>query len=668
MVGALAPSGPGRVGRLPGRARAASATPAWPSSTSPPGSSRCRTPTAALWLVFNGEIFNYVELARRAARRRGPPFRTRSDTEVIVQAWRAWGDAAFARFNGQFACAIWEPARRTPRARPGPVRRPAAVPVRARRPAVVRERGQGASSRATPSIPRAFDPVGLAETFTFWATSRRRTVFAGITELEPGHVRTITTDGATDERRTGRPVSDAPRPRRAPLSDRRGGRGRSRAALERAVRLRMLRADVPGRQLPLGRARQLAHRRPRPRRQGRPLPDLLDPRSTTPSTTRPPTSGDGASASSSDHHELVVTSAATSRRSFRTSSRTPSGRSCGPRPRPCSCCRGLVRDAGIKVVLTGEGADEMFAGYDLFREGKVRRFWGRQPDSSLRPRLLERLYPYLERSPVAPGAMARSSSGATCERWAEPGFAHGHAGDRRPRSSASSRPGCASAIARHGRHRPPARLAARRLRPTGPPSARTSTSRSRTLLSGYLLSSQGDRMLMAHSVEGRFPFLDTHVVGARRRAAASIKLRGLDEKHVLKRVAPGPRPGRIILSRPKQPYRAPDALAFVGPDAPGWVDGALMASTTVSEVGVFDPAGVARLWRKCRAACRRGRLSNADNMALVGVLSTGLLHQTLHRASRPDACGPVLRHRRRSSRKGAAPTSESLTHGRGIRV
>ena len=39
----------------------------------------------------------------------------------------------------------------------------------------------------------------------------------------------------------------------------------------------------------------------------------------------------------------------------------------------------LVREAGIKVVLTGEGADEMFAGYDLFREAKVRRFWGRQP-------------------------------------------------------------------------------------------------------------------------------------------------------------------------------------------------------------------------------------------------------------------------------------------------
>ena len=61
-----------------------------------------------------------------------------------------------------------------------------------------------------------------------------------------------------------------------------------------------------------------------------------------------------------------------------------------------------MREHGIKVVLTGEGADEVFAGYDLFREGKVRRFWARQPDSTLRPRALERLYPYLARSPVVP--------------------------------------------------------------------------------------------------------------------------------------------------------------------------------------------------------------------------------------------------------------------------
>src|SRR3954467_405815 len=83
----------------------------------------------------------------------------------------------------------------------------------------------------------------------------------------------------------------------------------------------------------------------------------------------------------------------------------------------------------------------------------------------------------------------------------------------------------------------------------------------RTLLSGYLLSSQGDRMLMAHSVEGRFPFLDPDVVALAASLPARYKLRALDEKHVLKRASRGLVPDEIV-SRPKQPYRAPDALSF----------------------------------------------------------------------------------------------------------
>ena len=54
-----------------------------------------------------------------------------------------------------------------------------------------------------------------------------------------------------------------------------------------------------------------------------------------------------------------------------------------------------MRSSDYKVVLAGEGADEIFAGYNIFKEAQVRRFWARFPDSRLRPRLLERLYPYI---------------------------------------------------------------------------------------------------------------------------------------------------------------------------------------------------------------------------------------------------------------------------------
>jgi asparagine synthase (glutamine-hydrolysing) len=164
---------------------------------------------------------------------------------------------------------------------------------------------------------------------------------------------------------------------------------------------------------------------------------------------------------------------------------------------------------------------------------------------------------------------------------------------------------------------------------------------SRTLLSGYLLSSQGDRMLMAHSVEGRFPYLDKDVVELANSLPAPFKLRGLDEKHVLKRAAAGLVPEEV-LARPKQPYRAPDAASFVGPDAPGWVADVL-GDRAVADAGVFEPRAVEGLWRKCQATAGGAQFSNADNMALVGVLSTGLLHAQLVRAPQPGRVNPSFK-------------------------
>src|SRR3712207_6219951 len=65
-------------------------------------------------------------------------------------------------------------------------------------------------------------------------------------------------------------------------------------------------------------------------------------------------------------------------------------------PVPMGLLSGLVRQQGYKVVLTGEGSDEILGGYDIFKEAKIRRFWAKYPDSKLRPVLLRRLYPYMK--------------------------------------------------------------------------------------------------------------------------------------------------------------------------------------------------------------------------------------------------------------------------------
>jgi asparagine synthase (glutamine-hydrolysing) len=299
-------------------------------------------------------------------------------------------------------------------------------------------------------------------------------------------------------------------------------------------------------------------------------------------------------------------------------------------PAPLFLLSKLVRNHGVKVVLTGEGADEMFAGYDIFREGKVRRFWGRQPASSWRPRLLERLYPYLARSPVSQQAMARQFFGRNIEAHRSPGFAHDTrwhtTGALKRLLSRDMQAGNVDVVGDllKNLHADFAQWDAL---------AQDQHIEIRTLLSGYLLSSQGDRMLLGNSVEGRFPFLDKDVIALADSLPAAYKLRVLDEKHVVKRVAENVVPHEIIV-RKKQPYRAPDALSFVARNAPDYVDEALSESA-VRNANVFDPNAVVQLLRKCRARGSEGQFSNTDNMALVGVLSTQLLHQQFI-ANRPD--------------------------------
>jgi asparagine synthase (glutamine-hydrolysing) len=573
----------------------------------------------SLWIVFNGEIFNYLEL-RAELLACGHRFRTRSDTEVILHGWEEWGVWSLDRFNGQWAFALWDAKKRQlvlARDRLGV--RPLYVAEHAGRVFFASE--LKAIFAAEPALARELDPVGLQETFTFWSVVPPRSVFRGVAELEPGHVRTYIGGAVTDHAywqpaypRDGEPCFAGSIEEAA---------AEVRRSLEEATSLRMLRADVPvGSYLSggldssfvaaLGRAAKGEKFKTFSIRFAEAEYDETDFQELM------------AARLGTDHHHVVVTAADIAhvfpdvvRHTERPVLRTA--------PAPMYLLSQLVRSAGIKVVLTGEGADEMFAGYDLFREGRVRRFWARHPGSAMRPRLLERLYPYLARSPVSQPAMARHFFGQNLERWREPGFAH----ETRWRTTAAIQRLLSPAM----RDAVQGRDAAAELTGSLPPEfarwsflAQDQYLEVRTLLCGYILSSQGDRMLMAHSVEGRFPFLDREVVELANRLPDRYKLAVLDEKHVLKRAARDLVPA-AILERKKQPYRAPDARCFVAGRVPDWV-GAVLAPAAVREAGVFDERAVERLWEKCRRAAGAGRLSNTDNMTLVGVLSTQLLYES----------------------------------------
>jgi asparagine synthase (glutamine-hydrolysing) len=596
-----------------------------------------------LWLVFNGEIFNYIEL-RRELEALGHRFRTRSDTEVIVHAYESWGEAAFARFNGQWAVGLWDARRqRLVLARDPYGVRPLYVCRHAGRLYFASE--VKAIFAADASIPRALDPVGLDQIFTFWGPVAPRTVFSGVSEIEPGTTSVFDGRGVATSR-SWRPCYPVAGEGFAGSLDE--AAAAVREALEEATRLRMLRADVPvGSYLSGGLDSSLVAALGL-RAKGEKF-STFSLRFEDAEYDETEFQRLMASYLGSDHHEVLVT-----RRDIAEvfpevvfHAERPILRTA---PAPMYLLSRLVRGAGIKVVLTGEGADEMFAGYDLFREAKVRRFWARDPDSTLRPRLLGRLYPYLARSPVSQQAMARQFFGTNLGAWREPGFGH----EVRWRStSALGRlfsPELAAATAGVDVRGDLLRALPAEF-PRWSPLAQDQYLEIRTLLSGYILSAQGDRMLMAHSVEGRFPFLDRRVSALADSLPPSYKLRVLEEKHVLKRVARDLVP-EAILGRKKQPYRAPDALALVDAAARTWVE-EVASERALAEAGIFDVRAARALLEKCRARAAAGQFSNADNMGLVGMLSAQLVHDRFIRR-RPEAPSAVPLRTEVDRRTGAA--------------
>ncbi len=572
-----------------------------------------------LWISFNGEIFNYIEL-REELIAAGHEFQTSSDTEVIVHAFEEWGDDAFSRFNGQWAVALWDTKAQTlilARDRYG------ICPLH-----YCEHNGRlyfgsevKAIFSADSTIPREFDPVGLDQTFTFWSIVPPQSVYRGVKEVVPGHVRRYSHAGVSDScywrpRFPGEGVEPF------------GGSFEEAVealdhALGEATRLRIERADVQvGSYLSGGLDSSVVAALGRRFKHDDFLTFSLR--------------FEDAEFDETEYQKMMVDHLGTRHSEMVVSQKDvadvfpnvikhterPVLRTA---PAPLYQLSGLVKDNDIKVVLTGEGADEMLAGYDIFREAKVRRFWASQPRSAWRPRLIERLYPYLARSPVSQREMAKGFFGRSLETWREPGFSH------------QLRWQTTSAVKRFYSSEQKASVASVDVVDEflgSLPKEFSSWSflaqdqylETRTLLSGYLLSSQGDRMLSAHSVEGRYPFLDSDVIDFANSLPATYKLKVLDEKHILKRVAKKLIPDSVR-ERKKQPYRAPDAVSFVGGGTKEWVRDVL-SQDAVKNAGVFNPKAVAQLLKKCeRLGDTPHRYSNTDNMSLVGVISTQLIYK-----------------------------------------
>jgi len=582
------------------------------------------TADGRLWISFNGEIFNYVEL-RQELIQKGHKFATRSDTEVILHLYQEEGEECVHRLNGQWAFAIWDVEEQKlflTRDRMG---------VRPLFYTTVRDSFLFASEikalLAHPEVESALDLQGLDQLFTFWFTLAPRTAFKNIWQLPPANSLVVQDGKIRFYRYWNLDYSPMTVPSRA--GEKRLSEDLLNLLLD-ATRIR-LRSDVPvGAYLSGGLdstvITALTHM-------------LVGNRLRTFSVSFEDREfNEGAyqreaSAFLNTQHSDVACSYRDIAEVFPDVIRHTEQPILRTAPAPFFLLSKLVRESGFKVVLTGEGADEMFGGYDIFKETKIRQFWGRNPSSRWRPLLLKRLYPYMDGIQRQSASYLKSFFHVAAEDLASPFFSH------LPRWELTARLKMLLSDATRTELRNRSALAD--LESELPSSYRSSNAFSQAeyleamyLLPGYILSSQGDRMAMANSVEGRYPFLDFRVVEFAAKLSPSLKMKVLNQKYLLKQAAGGMIPSSI-LHRHKQPYRAPDGKSFFhSPNS--YVDDVL-SPERIRHGGIFDAASVSALVAKFRS----GRASSVkDNMALVGVLSTQLLIEQFinHRVKGSSPC------------------------------
>ena len=568
-----------------------------------------------LWIVYNGEVFNYVEL-RPDLEARGHKFYTNTDTEVLVHLYEEKGPAMLKELNGQFGLALWDRKKRSlflARDRMGI------------RPLFYRQNGKRLAFASEikaiftdPGVERRLEPETLSDVFTCWSPMGDLTPFRGVKQLMPGHYALITEDGMTTHRYWQLSFADDDDKER-PLRE---WKEELKALLHDACRIR-LRADVPV---------------------GAYLSGGLDSTYTT-SVVKHDFNNQlctfSVSFADSRFDEALFQNKAvhalgTDHKMIKCTdsdigadfpdviwyAETPLLRTA---PVPLFQLSKLVRESNFKVVLTGEGSDEIFAGYDIFKESRIRRFWANEPLSKARPKLLRKLYPDIfQHADSRASAFLEGFFQRGLDQVNSPVYSHMIRWDNTSllkgffsaglQAEISSLPGLAE---RFVSSLPQSFM-------SWNPLSRAQYTEATIFLSNYLLSSQGDRMAMAHSVEGRFPFLDYRVIEFAARVPPFYRLRGLRDKFILRQAAADVIPAELA-NRPKHPYRAPISRCFFGDSRHEYVEN-LLSVESLREKGYFHPGKVGKLVDKVRR--QDGQLlSERENMGLIGILSTQLLDE-----------------------------------------
>lgn len=565
----------------------------------------------SLWIAFNGEIFNYIEL-RKELEEKGHQFRTHSDTEVIVHLFEEYGENCLSKLNGQFVFSIWNKNKKEifiARDRVGI------------RPLFYYNTSDlfvfGSEIKSVfehPNVKREIYPEGLSQTFTFWTTLTPNTVFKEIKECPPGCFMKIKNGEIAIQKYWELSFATPDNYYKGSFNN---AVSEFNEIFKDSVRIR-LRADVP----------VAAY-----------LSGGIDSSVTTsyikelePNVLQ--TFSIGFSDVEFDetyYQELASEYFNTKHIGFKCTSEDiaqsfpeviwhceiPLLRTS---PSPMYLLSKVVRENNIKVVITGEGADELLAGYNIFKENKIRHFWAKDKNSAFRPLLLKKLYPYITALQNSNPNALRMFFGYKLEETDSPVYSH----LLRWKNTSNIKNHFSAELQNQLEFYDPNNDLLTSLNGNLidlDPLAKAQFIETKIFLSGYLLSSQGDRMGMANSVEGRYPFLDYRVIEFCASLPPDYKMKFLEEKILLKSLMKGKLPVDI-LNRPKQAYRAPIHSSFLGKNAPEYVK-EVLSTSSVKNVGIFNPESVIKLLVKMKSG---KSYSEIDNMALTGIISTQILY------------------------------------------
>lgn len=537
-------------------------------------------------LVCNGEIFNYRAL-REELTAKGHRFRTRTDVEVLVHLYEECGEQLLDKIMGQFAFALFD----QPRQRLFMARDHFGVV-----PLFYAAVGQtfifGSEIKALlahPAVERRVDLTGLDQVLSLPGLVSPRTMFSGIWSLPPGHCMTVDEHGIRT--RCYWDLVFLPQGERVEDQPESYYREQLEHCLVESVRQR-LQADVPvGAYLSGGLDSSL-------------ITSMMQAQSAEPIPTFSITFGDRliderehqlrvAAYLSCRHHaiELDIDEIESRLRRAIWHAECPLKESYNTAALALS---EVTHRHGVPVVLSGEGADELFAGYLSYRFDAFRRQRGvgqlDDREVELRRRIWGDETIFYEKNLWQLEGIKRGLYSKTvraqyddfdCTRW--------HVVDTA------------------------------KLKGIDPLHQRSYLDM-KLRVGDHLVGDHGDRMLLANAVEGRFPFLDVKVVELATRMPPDLKLRGYKEKYILKEVARNYVP-QAIVEREKYSFNAPGSPQLLRKGV-AWVED-LLSPATIRRQGYFDADAVTAIKRRYRAPDFRLSVPNEDDLLLI-VLTFGI--------------------------------------------